>query len=171
MKNKKTYKAKPGARFNDEKAQRYGKEIEKLASKNGGNLDTEQIVESSRDKKSPLHDYFEWNDSTAGELYRRTQARHLVNRIEVVIYEDGHETSMPIMINLKIIEEVGEKKSEKRTYFQTDIVMKNEVLFNQLLNEAEAELIGLKTKYKNYKELHAIFSEAQQKISQLHSGI
>ena len=44
-----------------------------LSKKN--NLTAREIVEEARKKNSPLHDFFEWDDSIAAEKYRLAQAR------------------------------------------------------------------------------------------------
>ena len=41
------------------------------------------LVEAARDKQSPLHPFFEWNDGEAAEQYRLYQARTLIRAIVV----------------------------------------------------------------------------------------
>jgi hypothetical protein len=42
-----------------------------------------EILEKAKDPKSPLHKYFEWDNSKAGEQYRIYQARHLARHPEI----------------------------------------------------------------------------------------
>jgi hypothetical protein len=43
------------------------------------------IVDAARDPASPLHRYFEWNDTTAAALHRVATAEQLIRRVRVTI--------------------------------------------------------------------------------------
>jgi|GEM_PF-2526202 len=58
-----------------------GAAIQDLSKQNACSPQT--LVDAARNKKSPLHKYFEWNDSKAAEKYRRTQARFYMSVINV----------------------------------------------------------------------------------------
>lgn len=60
------------------------KELERIYERDGF-LKPSLIVEEARAENSPLHPYFEWDDSKAGENYRRDQARKLIKEIKVEI--------------------------------------------------------------------------------------
>ena len=49
-----------------------------------GRLSPEIVVKAATNPKSPLHKYFEWDDSKAAESYRIQQARQI---IKIVSYE------------------------------------------------------------------------------------
>lgn len=44
----------------------------------GGSLTPKRIVDEARSSEHPLHGYFEWDDSKAGEKFRRLQAYQLL---------------------------------------------------------------------------------------------
>ena len=69
------YKARPTSNFNDKQAENYGAELERLQEKM--KLTPENIVVAASKKRSPLHDYFEWDNGKAGQKYRLWQARYL----------------------------------------------------------------------------------------------
>ena len=50
-----------------------------------GKLTAHAVVDAARDAKSPLHGYFEWDDSKAAEQYRLDQARVLIRTVQVRI--------------------------------------------------------------------------------------
>ena len=52
-----------------------------------GEVKASMLLEEARDKKSPAHSAFEWDDGAAAEEYRLYQARHLL-RIVTVIHDD-----------------------------------------------------------------------------------
>lgn len=56
-----------------------------LSDRCGGRLTPEQVVESARDRRSPLHSAFEWSDKAAGEAYRIIQARVLIKSVRLVV--------------------------------------------------------------------------------------
>lgn len=46
-----------------------------------GRLTPANVVDAARATSHPLHDRFEWDDSIAGERYRRIQARELIRSV------------------------------------------------------------------------------------------
>lgn len=49
-----------------------------------GKLTASQVLNDAMQKNSPLHDQFEWDDSTAAHKHRLEQARTLIRSIRVV---------------------------------------------------------------------------------------
>lgn len=72
------------------KYQIYKEELEKLFKQNNDELTANSVVESAKEKTSPLHDYFEWNDSIAGEMWRLHQARKLFGHIKIDVKIEEH---------------------------------------------------------------------------------
>src|ERR1700691_4847214 len=48
-----------------------------------GKLTPELVVDEARSESHPLHKRFEWDDTIAGESWRREQARKLIIEVEV----------------------------------------------------------------------------------------
>lgn len=59
-------------------------EIARIAGKSG-EITPERVVEAARDKKSPLHDCFEWDDAKAGHAWRIAQARVLLRGVPMEV--------------------------------------------------------------------------------------
>ena len=54
-----------------------------------GKLTAEQVLDAAKPAESPIHDCFEWENSTAAYLYRLDQARELIRRVRIeVVYEE-----------------------------------------------------------------------------------
>ncbi len=53
-----------------------------------GRLFPSEVLNAARDENSPLHDFFEWDDSAAAEAYRLDQARELIRRIKIEVVFD-----------------------------------------------------------------------------------
>lgn len=58
--------------------------LQQLEQENG-QLDPVAVVESARDPNSPMHSFFEWDDTEAARQYRLGQARQLIRRIKVEV--------------------------------------------------------------------------------------
>jgi hypothetical protein len=56
-----------------------------------GKLTPQLVVDTARDPEHPLHSRFEWNDSVAGEAWRRHQAHDLIRKAKVV-YREASDT-------------------------------------------------------------------------------
>lgn len=79
----------------DEAAQ----ELVRIEADSGG-LTPAAVVEASRDESAPLHPAFTWDDSQAGERWRRQEARTLIRSIEVVREDDNEKTAVPVFVSV-----------------------------------------------------------------------
>lgn len=62
------------------------KVIDKLRElENDGRLLPSNVVEEARDENSPLHEFFEWEDTIAAEKYRLSQARTLIRSVKISV--------------------------------------------------------------------------------------
>lgn len=146
---KKTFKAGKGSSFDDVKAQTYGEFLWKLKEENGDVLTSAQIVEKAKPKNSPIHDYFEWDDTTAGEKWRLWQARNLIGRIEIIVVSDGKEDQIRAFHNIS----VQEGEEHERGYVTLRDVQKNENYFEIVLENALNEIKSWQKRYGQYKRL------------------
>lgn len=60
-----------------------------------GTLTPELVVKDATSPKSPLHDYFEWDDDIAAHKFRLEQARTLIRSVEVRITVEDIEVRVP----------------------------------------------------------------------------
>jgi len=70
-----------------------------IAEISGGLLTVDMVIEDARNKISPLHKHFEWDDSTAAEEYRRCQARALIAKCKVTI-DSREDTQIRAFVSL-----------------------------------------------------------------------
>lgn len=68
-------------------------ELRRLAEAHGGELTPDQVVNEAADPASPLHNWFEWDDSVAAAYYRLWQARALLNSFEISYTRPDGSTS------------------------------------------------------------------------------
>lgn len=108
-------------------------EIEKsvlmgIAKKNGGILQVDAVLQEAKDKSSPLHNHFEWDDSVAAEAHRRYQARVLIQRCKITIVET-EPTTVRAFVSLQSDREAG------GGYRMTTKVMDDEALREEFLRD------------------------------------
>lgn len=116
------------------------------------------VVEASRPKTAVLHDVFEWKDSVAADMYRRSQAGKLLRSFEVII---NHTPPVRAFETFKIVE-VGENgprvNQGPRVYHKIEDVMADPALRNELLTRAVSELRSLRKKYAALEQLAKVFA-------------
>lgn len=57
-----------------------------IAQAHKGNLTANDVVKDARNRTSPLHAFFEWDDKKAGEKYRRIQANELITSFYIEVH-------------------------------------------------------------------------------------
>jgi len=167
----KTYKARRGAQFGDKKAQIYGSELNQLYEKHK-KLTPVLLIKEAKKKKSPLHDYFEWNNDKASDKYRLYQARQLIKNIEVtIILEDDEPIVVPqsVHISLDKTQEDSENSIDEKKlfYIPTQDALSNPEYTENILEQAMREIISWKKRYSNLKKLHEIFKVIDKTQKQL----
>lgn len=80
-----------------------GEELLRIAGDRGiDGLSSREIVEAAREKESPIHRAFEWDNKTAGEQYRLQQARDLIGALRILVtYDDREPILHRVFVNLE----------------------------------------------------------------------
>ena len=73
----------PGGRVSGFTAQAVGQALEQIRDNGDGFFTPADVLEESRPDYAPLHGAFEWDDTTAAEAHRLTQAGMLVRAVRV----------------------------------------------------------------------------------------
>ena len=143
-----------------EQAERYGKEIDRL-TKEHGFVTPKILVEEASSKKSPLHDWFEWNKNKAAEKWLIEQAKYLLRSIEVVVVCEGKPVQTRYMVNVAN-EEVAS------VYMPIQAVLEDEKLMDDYVAQAFRELESVRSKYEHLLELRELWEkldEIKEKVS------
>ena len=147
------YAWKNGAQYSGP-AQPIGEELARI-HKEEGDVTAEKVVRRAEDVNNPLHDEFEWDDTTAAHEHRKTQARYVIRHVKTfVVQEDGSERGVPAFVNVKVVD--PETFTSRRVYYPIEKVSKDQELSEQVLTKALAELDHWTAKYENLKELMPI---------------
>ena len=127
--------------------------IRKLQQTLGQEFVTAQdLLDASRDENAPLHSCFEWDDTIAAELYRRTQAGKIIRSIEIHIVKDDKP---PISTRLFVNTQPVASRNEGKFVF-IDTTLKNPDYRQIALNNALSELRAFQHKYDVFQELAAV---------------
>lgn len=147
------YKWKTGSVIKAD-AQVAGEVCKKLEETDG--LTAPNLVNVSRPEDAPLHDYFEWNDAIAAELYREVEAGKIIRSI-VVEVEDVKEEPVRAFFTL------DSKYKGHSTFESIRTIMVQTEKRNSLLDIALKELKAFERKYRMLSELASVF-EAIDKL-------
>ena len=73
-----------------------------------GKLSEGDVLADARKKSSPLHSFFEWDDTAAAERYRLEQAASLIRRVKVTVIpaEDADPVQVRAYVAMREIAQV-----------------------------------------------------------------
>ena len=129
-------------------AQTAGEVCEQLAANDS--LTAKNLVDVSRPEDAPLHNAFEWDDAIAAESWRESQARHIINSIELVT-----EEKEPVRAFFNIVYKEPEYKS-------IEAILKSSEDTELLLKRAMDELRAFERKYSQLSALAGVFREIEK---------
>lgn len=136
-------------------AQVAGEELERIRVHNNGRLENAHVVAAARDKKSPLHPVFEWDDKKAAAAYRLDQAGDLIRAIDVVIVKDETE-ARPIRAFVSVV------RDKDRSYTSVQHALSDAELRAQVVAQAWAELEAWRKRHAELVEFAAVFASMDQ---------
>jgi len=132
-------------------------ELEAIRKKHRGVLRPRDVVDFARNPKTVLHDRFDWDDTSAADLYRLEQARHVIR--SVVRVTQYHPK--PFRLYWSFMEGRSE---EEGGYVVLEDVLKSRFSREKLLRQALAELEGFMARYKDLKELMDVIKGAYDRF-------
>jgi hypothetical protein len=109
-----------------------------------------EVVEAASEDASPLHGYFEWDDSKAAHQHRLAQARHLITTIKVTFPDDKEENAVPKFVSL-----AADRKRKDGGYRETSQVINNKELLKELEVTAKRDVDAILRRYEMLKEFVA----------------
>lgn len=131
-----------------------GTRIQALARRAQQKLTARMVLDDARPVTSPLHEAFEWTDSTAAEEYRLSQARQMISSLRIVVQRLPPTAPQRLYVNVALSTEPGKKR--ERYYLPVPMVMAQPNLRSQVLARARAELANFRTKYADFPELASV---------------
>lgn len=130
------YEWKSGSRFTVDAAQ--AASVMNDLEQNGG-LTPQALVDASRPEDAPLHNEFDWNDTTAAESWRKQQARTMINCIVIRKEETQRE---PVRAFIRI------EPAKPGTYVPVQVLLSTDDGKAALRKQAYSELCAFRSKYQ-----------------------
>ncbi len=130
------------------------KELEQLAASHRV-LKPEMVIEFAKNKRTALHECFEWNESKAAHLWRLEQARALI-RVLVTVEHGSKKAPIRALVSLK------SDRYNGGGYRSIEAVMRSPKMYAELLDEALAELRAIQVKYQRLRELKRVFAAVDE---------
>ena len=106
----------------------------------------QNVVNLARNENSKLHNDFEWDNEIAGEKYRLSQAREMIQLLAFKPKEEIHEPTRVYQIS-----------TEKTVYKPVEVILQNNDEYQNLLKRALLELESFKKRYSTLVELEEVF--------------
>lgn len=147
-----------GARFQPGKhpdANIVGAHIEMLRERFKGELTPEDILEDAKHDNSPLHSFFEWDDSAAAHQHRLQQARGLIRSV-VAIYVRPDKPAVRQKAYVHIAQ------GETSHYRETSHAMTVRSTRDIVLKTAWREFQAWRNRYKDLAEFAELFDAADE---------
>lgn len=126
-------------------------ELRRLANECGGMLSPENVVSAASSPTSPLHKYFEWDDTEAARRYRLSQAQEILRITVEYLPVDGKREPVRVFVSL-----TTDRGSGKGSYRITADVASDEQLYAQLLQDAKDDIDVFRKKYSRLKEMEPV---------------
>lgn len=157
------YSAVEGSQIPRKKANQYGRRLEELNSEKGF-ITPAIVLEDAKQKSSPLHDWFEWNNDKAAVKWRLEQAQLLIRGINVEITNQGKTTQIRAFFSIKPTNELD--SDTKKVYVSLESMQSDDRKRDQVIAYAKRELILWSDRYAQYSELKPItkFIKAHIKV-------
>jgi len=141
----KKYKARVGAPFKQEEAQKLGEALDTIKEKCNGELKIDIALKEAKKLSNPLHEHLEWNDAKCGNEYRTQQLRNITNHIVEEIIVDGETTEQRSFFSVTNAE--GDM-----IYVSREVAIENIDYKKQLLDRMISTLENLTITMKIFRE-------------------
>jgi hypothetical protein len=164
---KKVYQFRTGSglKGGKDKAEIVGKTLEQIANRHRGELRPADVVSEAKRRQSPLHDYFEWDDSKAAREYRLEQARLLIRSVEVRKIDVSDDDSPKEILVARAFPNLGDREGGihgSSPYRQLDTVLSDREMTDQWVEQALNEANQWAARYNHIKQLEGISSEIEK---------
>lgn len=141
------YQWKKGARISAD-ADAIGAEIESL----GDEVNAEAVVSKAKDKKSALHDCFEWDNSSAAEEYRLIQAREIIRSLVITI-DKPDEPDKTTTIRAYTHVDIGHDEESRFAYVPTREALSDKDLRKQVIARLRGDIQSAEDTAEKYEYL------------------
>lgn len=147
------YEFTSGNKFKGLDAQTVGEELERIRKQFDG-LPTERVVEEAKNKASPLHTAFTWNDKIAAHNHRMDEARDLIRC--VLVRETANSEPMHAFIHVRIQADTSEEEEDApvQQYYQSvQVIATRPNEYHSAVRDSTARLLAAQRSLEELKRL------------------
>jgi len=110
-----------------------------------------RLVLRAKDPASPLHRYFQWNDSVAAQEWRKSQAEKLIRSLAVVTVNNGVETKIRSHFSVRLTPpEEAAQSVNARHYISVREARSDPETREEVLQQALKECRSWMSKYQAF---------------------
>ena len=120
-------------------------------------LTADSLLKKESKKSSSLYEFFDWDNSSAGDKWRLQQARTLINEIKIIVEDKEIYAFENVNISMADKEDSVKNKFSSREYKPRVEIMDNADFKQQLIQRALAEAKYWKERHSELVELNSIF--------------
>ena len=120
-------------------------------------LTADSLLKKASKKSSSLYEFFDWDNSSAGDKWRLQQARTLINEIKIIVEDKEIYAFENVNISIANKEDSVKNKFSSREYKPIVEIMDNADFKRQLIQRALAEAKYWKERHSELVELNSIF--------------
>lgn len=137
--------------LSDKQAKVYGRLLRQL-EKRHGSLSPSLVLRAAQSKRSPLHDYFEWDDSVAAQSYRLQQASQLIRtiRIRYVDPQSKEPELTRAFVPVTMQRGAGDDAKPQRAYVSLSRALADEDWLLEVIAAARADYLATQQRYRRY---------------------
>lgn len=140
-----------------------GDRLEAIAE--DGELTATSVLAEAEREDSPLHKYFEWDDTEAARQYRLTQARGLVRSLMITFIKNQKTETTRAFHLVKYSRD--DSQEPKKQYVPAMKIFSDRELSDQIIRTAEAAMRSWLTRFEQYSELSAASEHIRRALSAL----
>ena len=138
------------------------RELKKIRSQKGA-ITADNVLEAARDENHPLHRFFDWDDASAAEKFRRQQATQMIARVVVNIDVQGAPRTVRAFI--------GVDRDAERQYLPAVEVLSDKESRLRILAEMKSDLEAMRRRYETYDFCAKALKEVGRALSVLEEAM
>lgn len=132
------------------------KELQGIEKQNGV-ITAKAVVQRAKNESSPLHRFFNWDDTKAANEYRLWQARMIVARVYVSTPDtDPNKPVLRAFVNISPGEDIYDADSSGRGYIGIENAKKSAPLRDQVLQYAKDQLFRWEERFGAMQEFFEV---------------
>ena len=121
------------------------------------------VLEEARNPNSPLHDKFEWDDSTAAENFRLIQAAGLIRQWKGTFVRIEREVEVVKLSDIRMAESPETSRGRgKASYEKLDNILDDPKKRASLLRTVIRQVRSIKLKYEYLEELACVWQALEE---------